>query len=76
MPPNNVTVSQLVRDTGISDKHSGLKFLTPRQRHRGEAKKLMNNRKTVYELAKERHLERWGTRAISNWDLCSEVRFG
>ncbi|MDB2384552.1 IS3 family transposase [Endozoicomonas sp.] len=54
-------------------KHSGLKFLTPGQRHRGEAEKFMDNRKTVYELAKERHPERWGTRAIRNWELCDAV---
>ncbi len=54
-------------------RHSGLKFLTPGQRHRGEIKALMDNRKVVYALAKERHPERWGTRETRNWDLVDEV---
>ena len=54
-------------------KHSGLKFLTPGQRHRGETEGLMNNRRTVYELAKQRHPERWGKRPTRNWDLTDEV---
>lgn len=54
-------------------RHSGIKFLTPGQRHRGETKTLMDNRKVVYSLAKERHPERWGNRATRNWDLADEV---
>ena len=54
-------------------KHSGLKFLTPGQRHRGEAKELMDNRRTVYELAKLRRPERWGKRPTRNWKLGDEV---
>ncbi|MBO9484605.1 IS3 family transposase, partial [Salinisphaera sp. G21_0] len=54
-------------------RHSGLKFLTPGQRHRGETKALMDNRKQVYQLAKQRHPERWGKRATRNWDLDDEV---
>ena len=54
-------------------RHSGLKFLTPGQRHRGETKVLMDNRKRVYQLAKQRHPERWGKRATRNWDLEDEV---
>ena len=54
-------------------RHSGLKFLTPGHRHRGETKVLMDNRKKVYQLAKQRHPERWGKRATRNWDLEDEV---
>nr|WP_269077876.1 IS3 family transposase [Endozoicomonas montiporae] len=54
-------------------KHSGLKFLTPAQRHRGEANELLNNRKEVYELAKQRHPERWGKRSTRDWNLDCEV---
>ncbi len=54
-------------------RHSGIKFLTPGQRHRGETKALMENRKMVYALAKQRHPERWGKRATRNWDLADEV---
>ncbi len=54
-------------------KHSGLKFLSPVQRHRGEAEELMNNRRRVYAEAKQRHPERWGRRTTRNWDLANEV---
>lgn len=54
-------------------KHSGLKFLTPAQRHRGEADQLLTRRKAVYELAKQRHPERWGNRSTRDWNLSREV---
>lgn len=50
-------------------KHSGLKFLSPKQRHQGETEEFMEGRKKVYELAKKRHPERWGKRTTRNWDL-------
>lgn len=54
-------------------KHSGLKFLSPVQRHRGEAEALMNHRRKVYAEAKQQHPERWGKRTTRNWDLTDEV---
>ncbi len=54
-------------------KHSGLKFLSPIQRHRGETEELMNSRKKVYEEAKQHHPERWGKRSTRNWDLAEQV---
>ena len=54
-------------------RHSGIKFLTPKQRHNGETKVLMDNRKRVYAQAKQRHPERWGKRVTRNWDLADEV---
>ena len=54
-------------------KHSGLKFLTPGQRHRGEADNLLDDRESVYREAKQRHPERWGKRPTRNWDLPDEV---
>lgn len=48
--------------------HSGLKFITPNQRHVGDDKVIMKNRHNVYMQAKEKHPERWsgGSR---NWQL-------
>jgi putative transposase len=54
-------------------RHSGIKFLAPGQRHRGETRALMDNRKEVYALAKELHPERWGKRETRNWELADEV---
>ena len=48
--------------------HSGIKYLTPYQRHYSLDKNIIENRKKVYEMAKKNHPERW-SRKIRNWDL-------
>lgn len=48
--------------------HSGIKFLTPHQRHYGLDKEIMKKRKEAYEKAKAKHPERW-SRGIRNWEL-------
>lgn len=53
-------------------KHSGLKFVTPEQRHNGEAKIILENRKNLYEEAKARKPERW-SKGTRNWDIINEV---
>ena len=50
-----------------SHRHSGLKFVTPMQRHTGEDIKILEERKLVYEQAKNRHPERWSGKA-RNWN--------
>ena len=47
-------------------RHSGLKYVTPEQRHRGEATALLALRTAVYQAARERHPQRWST-GIRNW---------
>jgi putative transposase len=49
-------------------KHSGLKFTTPEQRHSGEATAILEHRQQVYQLAKQRHPDRWSGK-IRNWAL-------
>lgn len=53
--------------------HSGIKFLTPAQRHRGEGDAIMDNRRRVYEAAKVEHPERWNGRATRDWTLPEKV---
>ncbi len=53
-------------------RHSALKFVTPNERHTGEDKAIMVNRKEVYAIAKAGHPERW-SRDTRNWDLPEEV---
>jgi len=48
--------------------HSGIKYLTPYQRHYRLDKNIIENRKKVYAMAKENRPERW-SREIRNWDL-------
>lgn len=53
-------------------RHSGIKFLTPNQRHEGKAEAVLENRTFVYELAKVAHPERWSGKT-RNWELRQEV---
>ena len=53
-------------------KHSGLKFVSPEQRHSGQSDDVMKQRKSVYDAARKANPNRWsgGTR---NWDLPEAV---
>jgi putative transposase len=48
--------------------HGGLKYVTPSQRHRGQAGSLLAHRKLVYQAARARTPQRWAG-ALRNWDL-------
>jgi len=48
--------------------HSGIKFLTPYQRHYGLDKEIIKKRIQTYEKAKKRHPERW-SKNIRDWTL-------
>lgn len=47
--------------------HSGIRFVTPQQRHEGEDKEILARRHALYEKAKARYPERW-TRKTRNWN--------
>ena len=53
--------------------HSGIKFLTPAQRHNGEGATIMKKRQEVYEAAKSLHPERWNGRTTRDWTLPDQV---
>ena len=53
--------------------HSGIKFVTPSQRHQGLDRGVLNKRMDVYLKAKEKYPERWGTRSVKNFDYIEEV---
>jgi putative transposase len=46
--------------------HSGIRFVAPAQRHRGEDVAILAHRHAVYTAARERHPERW-TGETRNW---------
>lgn len=48
--------------------HSGIKFLSPYQRHNGLDKEIMAKRKETYEKARAKHPERW-SKNTRNWTL-------
>lgn len=52
--------------------HSGLKFVTPAQRHAGHADAVLRRREQVYEAARQRCPERWSG-ATRNCQLKKEV---
>lgn len=49
-------------------KHSGLKFISPAQRHKGQDGAIMEQRKVVYAAAKSKYPSRWSGE-IRNWAL-------
>lgn len=53
--------------------HSGIKFLTPAQRHAGKSEQVLNKRHDVYESAKANHPERWNGRKTRNWTNIEKV---
>jgi putative transposase len=52
--------------------HSGIKFVTPGARHRGEDLEILTNRSTVYEEAKSKHPNRWSGK-VRNWKHIGKV---
>jgi hypothetical protein len=53
--------------------HSGIKFVTPAQRQRGEDQQILLKRHHVYEQAKRDMPRRWNNRATRNWQPITEV---
>jgi len=52
--------------------HSGIKFVTPNDRHEGKDKEILERRKIVYKTAKLTNPNRW-SREIRNWEKNEEV---
>lgn len=50
-----------------SHRHSGLKYVTPAQRHSGEDIAILEQRERVYAKARDRHPERWSGET-RNWN--------
>ncbi|MBS4429255.1 transposase [Pectobacterium punjabense] len=53
-------------------RHSGIRYVTPGQRHRGEDGELLKNRDEVYKKAKAQRPERWSGRT-RNWHPAGKV---
>jgi putative transposase len=65
-------ILQFVRWYNQVHKHSGLKFITPEQRHNGTADAILKQREQVYAQAKCRNPERWSGQT-RNWTISNEV---
>jgi hypothetical protein len=65
-------VAGFVRWYNDEHRHSGIRFVTPGERHRGDDVGVLEQRKAIYEAARQAHPERWsGT--IRNWERPSSV---
>ena len=54
-------------------QHSGIRFVTPGQRHDGHDVAILSQRAEVYRAAQRRHPQRW-SRGTRNWSPISTVR--
>ena len=54
-------------------RHSGIKFVTPAQRHDGKDQQILENRQAVYEAAKLTRPDRWRNRSTRNWERTEKV---
>lgn len=59
-------VLKFTRWYNYEHKHSKLRFVTPEQRHTGQDKAILAQRKAVMEAAKAQHSVRWGKRQVRN----------
>lgn len=65
-------VLEFVHWYNVRHRHSGIKFMTPSQRHNGKAKQIAVKRSVTYEAAKARHPERWSGET-RDWSLPEKV---
>lgn len=56
----------------VEHQHSGIKFVTPSERHNGQDAEILAKRKEVYERAKQKNPERW-TGETKDWSEIKEV---
>ena len=65
-------VKEFVRWYNFDHRHSGIRFVTPAQRHSGEDVEILAKRKWVYQKAKLQNPNRWSGE-IRNWDPIKEI---
>lgn len=66
-------VDDFIRWYNEDHQHSGIRFVTPEQRHAGQDRAILANRARVYAAARARTPRRWA-RATRNWTPVSVVR--
>lgn len=65
-------MTSFVRWYNTEHRHSGIRFVTPEDRHSGRETALLEHRKVVYAKARAARPERW-TRSTRNWEPVGEV---
>jgi putative transposase len=54
-------------------QHSGIQYVSPIDRHEGRSEAILEARRAVYEAARARHPERWGSRDTRDWTAPQRV---
>jgi len=65
-------MTAFVRWYNTEHRHSGIRFVTPDERHSGRETALLEHRKIVYAKARAARPERWA-RSTRNWEPVGEV---
>ena len=65
-------VHGFVRWYNEEHRHSAIRYVTPSQRHRGEDNDLLEQRRAVYESARQKNPQRWSGKT-RNWYPVEEV---
>lgn len=65
-------VDKFVRWYNTEHKHSGIKYVTPEERHYGLDTAILNKRENVYQKAKLKNPGRW-SKDCRNWDFIEAV---
>ena len=60
-------VDRFVQWYNTEHRHSEIRFVTPDERHYGKEKAILDKRKDVYELARQKNPNRW-TSQTRNWE--------
>lgn len=66
-------VQRFVTWYNTEHRHSGIKFVTPEERHKGLDHQILAQREVTYEKAKQARPERWKGRRTRDWCHCTEV---
>jgi transposase InsO family protein len=65
-------MQQFARGYNEDHRHSGIRFVTPQQRHSGQDRAILAQRQALYEQARACHPQRWSG-AVRNWEPITEV---
>jgi transposase InsO family protein len=65
-------VEEFIKWYNTEHRHSGIRFVTPTERHNGEDEKILAYRVKVYEKAQQKHPERWSGKT-RNWEPIEKV---
>ncbi len=65
-------VHRFVHWYNTEHRHSALRYVTPHQRHHGQASALLEHRKRLYAAARQQHPQRWSGKT-RNWHLANVV---